>query len=245
MLIEQRADDSKTLAKSLFEYIKMRDILRDQFYVYKQINSTIIENREDAIVFIDEVFNKLDYSYNDIRTANAILETKFKPAKMKSSDVDSHIAVVIQHKLDPNSRATMRYVESRSKILEYVNTDRDKELTTDKVFSIEENSDLQFLTSKHVIRVAINEFNKTYSNEFSDRDREVFNLLRSKDESKINEYYKNMIDQLSEQYLLFEDNDLQPKFSEALDMLKLECSTENFLSGYDLLSELKDLANER
>ena len=111
------------------------------------------------------------------------------------------------------------------------------------------NSSLKFLEPKHVIKVAIRKFNETYYPNMTENDRKVFNILKSENQSKIEQLFQEQIDEIGNlmNNSQLTDNlglELSNKIKESLKVLNNECTSKNILNGYELLEELRSL-NEK
>ena len=89
LVLEGDSKSSKNIASSFKSYIELKPVLKDQFKVYHNLNTSYIKNFDDARLFVTETVNQLKkYSFDDIKLYNALLETKFKPSRIKSSDIN-------------------------------------------------------------------------------------------------------------------------------------------------------------
>ena len=247
-IYEGKEKESKSLAKSFINYIQLKEVLRKQFNIYNSINSAYIENKSSAKLFIIENLNKLsEYSFSDIQTYNALLETKFNVPKMKSTEVNKNVADLIKHKLSREGIDVERYVSAFNSLIEHVATEKKQTSIIEELDSSLANSELKFLTPKHVIQIGLKKFNTKYGSLFSEEDRRLFFLLKSGDKKKIQEYYDNMKKELNENFQKLSsqlDDELKEKIVQVLEKIKTNDSTESLLHGYELLSELKGLNNK-
>lgn len=248
LVIECENEKSKSLSKDFVKYIQLKEVLKRQFYVYNQLNSTYIEDKSSAKHFVMEVLSTLDeYSFEDILTYNHLLETKFNVDKIASTDIDMDISKVIKYRTSIEKINQLEYIESINRIVEHISTKIEK---IDNGVSINEEiaeSELQFLQPKHVFRLALKKFNEKYSRNFSEDDRIVFNTLREGNVDKIEELYSDIYIELLNEFAKFEiknDRDLAEKINSAMVAVGQKCSKENLLNAYDLLSELKKLNGE-
>jgi len=249
LVIECRDEDSKSLAMDFIKYIQLKEVLRKQFYVYNQLNSSFIKDRESAKTFVVETFSIFDgYSFEDILSYNHLLESKFNVVKIPSTDIDMAISKVIKYRTSMEKVNQLEYVESLNKIIEHVSTVRDFD---DKLSTLSEsakNSQLKFLQPKHVVRIALKRFNERYSSNFDEEDRVVFNTLREGDKDKIEWLYSDTYQNLLSEYQKFNienDKELQDKITSALQKVGNSLTQENLLNAYELCSELRKLNENR
>ena len=232
---------SKKLASSFKNYINLKPILKDQFKVYHSLNTSYVKDHDDARLFVSETINQLKkYSFKDIKAYNALLETKFNPPKMKSSDVNYHIANLIKFATSDGSDVHS-YVEALNKLTEHVTQIKETKPVLENVNDKLKNSSLKFLEPRHVVRIAIKKFNKTYIEKMDESDRHVFNILRSKDEKKINTLYEDQLSEIKQYANSFPDLELKEKIDESISIISNECTSKNILNGYELLAELRSL----
>ena len=68
MVVESRRTEAKHIANRVVDFIKMKEPLKKQFYVYHNLNTAFIPNESDARLFVNEVLDTLNgYSFNDIK----------------------------------------------------------------------------------------------------------------------------------------------------------------------------------
>ena len=124
LVMEGQEKNSKILAKEFIEYVNIKPVLRSQFKVYHNLNESYVNGIDSAQLFVTETLNTLKkYSFEDIKSYNALLETKFNPQKIKSSDINYHIANLIKYTTDKQNDLDVHlYVESLKVITEHEKT---------------------------------------------------------------------------------------------------------------------------
>jgi len=242
-----REKESKKLARSFSDYIHLKEALRKQFYVYYQLNTAFIKNRNTAEMFVKEVFNTLkEFNFDDIKTYNAILETKFPSPKIKSTPLNQSIAEVIRYMTSVCGQNQKSYVEALETIVDSVV--KDKLTPTETVERMTEeiaNSELKFLTPRHVVKIALNKFNKKYSDAFNDEDKKVFFTLKGGVVEDIEHMHSEYIGEAME---LSHNAAIPSEFVHKIEKCVHVCSeaitNDTILDVYDLVCELRDLTNE-
>ena len=247
LVVEGRDDNSKTLAVEFTNYVKIKNILNTQFKVYHSLNTSFVTNEDDARLFVSETINTLTgYSFSDIKTYNAILETKFPNVKkIKSTELNSHIGNLIRFTTTTNNGNVSQYVESLRFVTEHIQTMHNEDTTLSEVNHAMANSALKFLKPRHVVRIAIKKFNSDFEN-LAESDRSIFNILRSADDVKIKSLFESQLSELDN--LMDNENlmdnigiELSDKINESLAILRNGNTQKNILNGYELLEELKEL----
>ena len=241
--MEGHGDDSKLEAKSFINFINVKPVLKTQFRVYHSLNTSFVKNRDDARLFVSETINTLDeYSFDDIKVYNALLETRFDTPKVKSTGINFHIANLIKFKTS-NSDDVKTYVDSLNFMTEHVSTIKEEQNYLKEVNSITANSTLKFLQPKHVLKIAIKKFNDEYSSKMNENDRIVFNILRVGDTDKIKELFENQNNELVKlsSEMSNVDAELKTNINKSLDILQNECTTINILNAYELIEEIRTL----
>jgi hypothetical protein len=245
-MVECRDTDSKALARDFVKYIQLKEVLRKQFYVYNQLNSSYIKDKDSARVFVMETLSIFDkYNFEDILSYNHLLESKFDVKKIPSTDIDMAISKVIKYKTSMEKVDQIGYVESLGKIIEHVSTFREFD---NKLSSLNEsvaNSQLKFLQPKHVVRIALKKFNERYSSNFDDDDRVVFNTLREGNAEKIDKMYREIVTDFICEFNAFDvggDRVLAEKLNSVFDIIcGTPMSRDNLLNAHELRSELRKL----
>lgn len=246
MLIEGQALESKKLAKNFVSYVGIKPVLKKQFYLYTQLRDVTILDKDDARLFVNECFSNLNgISFDDIKAYNAILETKFKPRKIKSSELNSAIANLIRYRSSENSVMTKREYSDYAFIVEHVMTEKQTKDVSD-VISENYKSDfshLKYFRPKHVVRFATKKFNSENKNLFSESDRRVFLALKSKDPQKIQELYTGLVKKLKDASLSLKENDkvdasLQQKIEDAISLISKSFNVDNIYNAHELLYEI-------
>ena len=239
---------SKNIAGDLISYIQIKEVLQDQFKVYHNLNASYIRNNDDARLFVVETINSLSgYTFNDIKLYNALLETKFSPPKIKSTELNSHIGNLIKYATSKSSDAK-GYVESLAFVTEHVATVREVVNTLDGIKENVSNGPLKFLEPKHVVKIAIKKFNEEFSS-LNESEREVFNILRSRDEDQISTLFEsqkveldNLLDKLK--VLDNSEDNLANKVEKSISVVTSECTQINILDSYELIGGLRDLCTK-
>ena len=242
LVMEGDESTSKTRAKDFTRYIQVKDILRTQFKVYHSLSNSYVQNATDARLFVTETINTLKpWSFDDVKVYNALLETKFSPPKMKSSELNSHIGNLIKFTTS-NSTNVASYVESLSFVTEHMQKIKSPDSILEEVDNTLANSSLKFLQPKHVVRIAVKKFNEEFSS-MSESDRAVFNTLRSGNTAKIQTLFEEQLSELDNllDKLNLMDNELSNKINESISILRNGCTQKNILNGYELLDELRNL----
>jgi hypothetical protein len=243
-IYEGKDFESKKLAKDFIEYVYLKEVLKRQFQIYTSLNSSFITDKAVAREFIHETLKKLNgFSFYDIQSYNALLEAKFHPEKIGSTEVNKHIANLIKYKTSSHGDTEM-YITSMEKLVEHISTFREDKGIVEELSNSLSNSNLKFLEPKHVMKIAINKFNKKYGELFTEEDRKVFNILRSKDQNKIEEYRNSLINELKDHINKLSndlENGLRGKLNLGFDRLNESKDNESIMSGYELLCELKEL----
>lgn len=246
MMYEGKDRRAKNEAKRFINFINLKDPLRKQFRVYHRLSSTHMKDHSAAHMFVEECLRSLrEYSFEDILAYNALLETKFKVPKMKSSDIHKDIANLIKYTTARDGGDPEEYIHTFNRVVEHItNNDKNNNDMLSEFKEHVQHSSLRFLQPKHVVKIALKKFNQKYKGVFSEEDRRVFNILRSNDNNRINEYRSNMLKELDEHYEIIVssvDDDIKRNLEEAMGRIKESGDTESILFGYELLSELKEL----
>ena len=233
---------AKGLAKDFIHYVGLKEVLQRQFMVYHNLNTAYIKDKQSAQMFVSESLKSLsEYAFSDIQSFNALLETKYSVPKMKSTDINRHIANLIKHHTSEISDPQV-YVESFSFVVDHISTFRETK-TLDKE-TLNEAMELKFLKPQHVVKIAVKKFNDKYKMAFNEGDRRLFNLLKSDNRVEINKYREEMLKQLDENYTMIVptvDEDIRVNLVEAMSKIKSSGDTDSILYGYELLSEMREL----
>lgn len=243
LMIESDDSTSKELARNFVNFIGMKDVLKRQFSVYTQLGSSYIRDRESARQFVSEVVSILDgVEFEDIKAYNALLETKFSVSKMKSTDINHHIANLIKHRTSSVELDKRSYIDSFNFVVEYITTIRETKSALNELDESLSNSPLKFLEPKHVVRIAIKKFNDEYGSKFDKEDRKVFFTLKEGTKEDINNLHSNITNEVEEILeTIVMDKELHEKSMKALQVVSEICNEDNILDAYDMLCELKSI----
>jgi len=241
-IYECKDRQAKGLAKDFIRYVGLKEVLQRQFMVYHNLNTAYIKDKQSAQMFVSESLKPLGkYSFADIQSFNALLETKYSVPKMKSTDINRHIGNLIKYHTSEINDPQM-YVESFSFVVDHISTFRETK-TLDKDV-LNESMELKFLKPQHVVKIAIKKFNDKYKTTFNESDRRLFNLLKSKDDGEIRKYRETLLMQLTEHCAMIvpaADEDIKKNLEKAIDRIKSNEDTDSILYGYELLSEMKEM----
>jgi len=245
MVVESKREEAKDLARNVIEFINIKEVLKKQFYIYHNLSSATISNEQDARLFVVEVLSTLNgHSFDDVKVYNALLETKFTPKKIKSTDLDFNISNLIKYKTT-DGYDQQNYVECLSKVAQHV---MEVKIKDDELSGLDEqikHSTLRFLKPKHVIKLGLNKFNKKYSGLMDESDRKLFFLLKSKNDADINVYYNNLRENISREFNILGDDvfddDLKDKVKRGIKEVSSGCNLDNILDAYELFHELRSL----
>lgn len=243
LMVENRNDEARDATKRFIAYVNMKDILKRQFHVYHNLNNSYVRDKEQARTFVIETLGILDrYRFKDIKVYNALLETKFAVPKSKSTDMDRDIGTLIRHWTSEDQFDQAKYVEALSNVIDHVSTIRETSNPVDTLSDKMSHSTLRFLKPKHVVRLGISKFNKTYSAEMTSEDRAIFNALQSKNPARIKKLHEDIVSRLKvHSNLLTHDmsEQLVGKLVSAIGRIEENSSADGILNGYELLIELR------
>lgn len=245
LMVENRNDEAREATKSFISYVNSKDILKRQFHVYHNLNNSYMRDKEKARTFVIETLGILDrFRFKDIKVYNALLETKFSVPKAKSTDMDSDIGTLIRHWTSEDQYDQATYVEALSNVITRVSTIRETTNPVDTLNDKMSHSTLRFLKPKHVVRLGINKFNKTYGKEMTSEDRAVFTILQSKDQARIKRLHETTVGnlkKLSKSVSKDMNEQLAVKLASAIGRIEESATADGILNGYELLIELRSL----
>lgn len=179
MMLESNDTESKAVARDFVRYVKLKEVLRKQFNVYNQLNSSYVKDKDSARIFVSETLSILDkFSFEDILSYNHLLETRFNIDKIDTTEIDMAISKAIKYRTSYEKTDQGGYIDALNRIIEHVSTYREPENKLSGLNESVSNSQLKFLQPKHVIRIALKKFNDRYTSNFDDEDRFIFNALR-------------------------------------------------------------------
>lgn len=242
MIMEGDRKKAKILASDLMLFINTKQTLKEQFYVYQNIKNTTIKDKDIADTFINEIFRPLKkYNFNDIKIHNAILETKLKPHKIKSSTINSAIANVIKYECS-GCRFTEKEINSKKIITEHLTKDK----SVDKSINENRYDELKYLNSEHILKMAVKNFNKKYVPNLDKYDMEMFTVLKEGNEKTLRTFHNSIIKDIQKYKKLigssFKD-ELKEKIEKAIQIIE-NYNIDNLYSSYELLSELRNTTKE-
>jgi hypothetical protein len=227
LMLEGREDESKTLAKKFTTYVNLKAPLKNQFYAYSTLREATITNPIHADLLVKETMNLFnDFTIEDLKNYNALLEYKFKVQHIDSTKTDKDITRVIQSTIHKTGYNAIAKNKSYISLIEHVQSEHKQRNLDDLKLNanIFENSTLKYLKPNSVVRIAIKKFNSEFLSEFDTKEKEVFITLSSKNSKNIIRLKRSLI---AETTLLVEgisDEDLKSKALEAIDKVK---SSEN------------------
>jgi len=248
LMLESKDSESKQLAKGFVTYVNLKEPLKNQFHIYTQLNGAYIEKTSSAELFINETLSTItNFTFADIKAYNALLETKFNVEKIKPSDIDKDIGTLIKFKskgISTRLYNQLDYIQAMERMVEHITTKRNKKESLNELSDLISNSSLKFLTPKHVIAIGVKSFNNKYKGLFNEGDRQLFLLLKTKNENEIEEYYQNLIEQLNRHYKSLSpqmDDALKTNLNECIKMVSKERTVDTIINGYEMLCELEKL----
>lgn len=251
--LSDKEQDAKMLAKTFIKFVNIKEILKKQFEVFSSINSSYISDRRVAEGYVNHVLSAIDgFEFKDMLSYNSLLESKCNSVcrikKIKPSQIDIDIENMIKYRTNNRSIDPMVCAESFDRILQHITKIRAEKGPLSGLNEYMANSELKFLAPKHVVRIALNRFNKEYSDKMDIQDKKMFYLLRENDEEKIKESHSMLIKeatQLSESLSCGEDVSLMKKTKEAITKCGEEVTSDSVLDIYELVCELRKLNNTK
>lgn len=245
MMLESRDDESKAVARDFIRYVKLKEVLKKQFYVYNQLNSSYVKDKDSARIFVSETLSILDkFSFEDILSYNHLLETRFNVDKIDTTPMDMAISKVIKYRTSYEKTDQAGYIDALNTIIEHVSTYREIENKLSGLNESIANSQLKFLQPKHVIRIALKKFNDRYTSNFDDEDRVIFNALREGDNQKLFSLYDEKVEkiyEISESIKKDIGQELSEKMEIAIGRISTGYTQSNLLDAHELASELERL----
>lgn len=248
MMVESKDTESRSLARDFVRYVEIKEVLKKQFRVYHQLNSSFIKDGDSAKLFVNETLSMLDnYPFDDILGYNHILESRFGVSKMESTDINLAISKLIKYRTSDDKFGQEEYIDCLEKIVEHVSTVREEKDMLSELNDAMANTSIKFLQPKHIVRIALKKFNDRYTSKFDSEDRVIFGTLREGNEVDILKLYDNKIEQLIE---LANDGtkwmgkELSQKVFEAAARVNSGYTQENLLDAHELVSELAKLRDD-
>lgn len=252
LIMEDKIDEAKKLAKSFVEYVYLKEPLKTQFFVYDNLRNAHIENDASSRLFIQESLSILsNLSLEDILNYNKLLESKFKIPRIASSEVDTHIHRMIKAKLlESEDFDKIGKFKSFEYLVEYVKKEKSVQEDISRSPLLNEiKAKLKYFTPRAVTRIAIKKFNKEYGSLFNEQDRRAFLVLKDKNPKRMASLHKELSESIAKERAKFlkeqsVDKDLAQKLLLAEQKIKEQCNTENILNALDLLETLKGYTDE-
>lgn len=245
LMIESKDNESKSLVREFVNYVHIKDPLRKQFKIYNQLNSSFVKDKESAKMYIDECVSTLSpFGFEDIQGYNALLETRFRVPKMKSTDVNHHIANIIRYRTSREKDNLLEaYISSYGALVDHLTSIR-KEPDSVELEESLSHSTLLFLKPQHVVKIALKKFNGEYGQEFDQKDRQVFYTLKEGDQTKIEKLWKDIVSEsvtLKNEVYDSLDDELKGKLDEALTKTTSGYTESNLLDVYEIVCELREI----
>ena len=254
LMVEGKEAEAKIDLREFIDYLKTKQPLIEQFYVYESLTNHTENDKDLAIMFIKETLQQLNtLSRGDILTFNTLLKHKFN-LKEDITPVDEAINLLIEATVSPFNYEPSRTATAFKVLLNHVMSEKTNQqpikelLTKQNQFG---DANLDFFTPRQVVRIAIKKFNTEFGPLFTETERVLFKRLHScSSEESLVELYESEYTGMLNDVNKFKagttlDEDIVRNIDLAIVKLKGQCSVDNLLNIVELRTHIADLGVTR
>lgn len=252
LMVEGKEVQAKKELCEYIEYLKSKEPLIEQLYVYESFYNHSEPERDLAIIFIKETLNQLSsLTRGDILSFNTLLKHKFGLDE-QSTQLDKAISLLIESKVSNFDFDPSRTAYAFKTLLNHVMKEKEPQRPIEELAKKHNqfgNANLEFFTPRRVVRLAIDKFNKEFGPLFTESERILFRkITQANTKESLEEIYNIEYKQLCSEISKFRsakklDESLEHNLSLAETKLVDDCTIDNLLNILELRTQLQALGD--
>lgn len=251
-IIEGKESIAKDTLIEFIDYVKSKQPLYAQYFVYDNLLNHTETDKDVAIMFIKETLSQLRglITYGDVLTFNTLLKHKFG-IKEQSTNVDKAIHTLIENTVSDFTINTAEVSSAFKIVLEHIMKEKTKGNTINELISRRNqfNYDgIEYFTPKKIVRIAMKKMNEEFGPLFTNAERKLFKQIMKSDD--LISIYESQFKQLKSDIATFKnkckdlDDDLINNIDKAKDKLEnADANLDNLLDMVELREQLVNLTN--
>lgn len=252
LMIEGNEDQAKADLSDYINYLRSKEPLLEQFYVYDNLLNHTETDRDLAIMFIKETINQIAGMHRgDILTSNTLLKHKYD-LEENVTPVEDAINTLIEAKVSDFNYKTSATASAFKTVLEHVQTEKPQSEPLHEMFkkkNLKGYKKLEFFTPQDVVRIGVKKFNQEYAKFFTERERTLFEKLRTADDETLAQIYEDEYATFAKEAYSFLnevrlDEDIVRNLNLAKDKLKGDCNIDNLLNIVELRNQMDELRSQ-
>ena len=234
--IIKKNDKGKKIFRSYIKLLKENQILKTQYFIYKNLESKKFTLESDAKSYIIEnidLLKKIDKEKINIHNKKLLSLLKNKEMIKENSELYNHIDILTSTKKDPTTL---------DKIYNSINYIKNRMLKEDIEVVTEEYESVN-LPPSVLTKMAVNRFNSKYADISEDEKEILKSILNGSEENKKN-VYENLkiecIDLIDKKLQENTDLDMKDKMLKVKDkLLRLSYNPNTYVDNINKVYQLK------
>jgi len=234
--IIKKNDTDKKIFKKYLKLLKENQILKTQYFIYKNLDSKKFTTESDAKFYIKEnidLLKKLDKEKINIHNKKLLSLLKNKEMIKENSELYNHIDILVSTKKDPTTLDkiyhSINYIKNRM-------LEESIEVVTEEYESVN-------LPPSVLTKMAVNRFNSKYADISEDEKVILKSILNGSEENKKN-VYENLkiecIDLIDKKLQENTDLGMKDKMLKVKDkLLRLSYNPNSYVDNIDKVYQLK------
>lgn len=253
LMLEGKEDQAKTDLREFVEYLRSKQPLLSQFYVYENLRSHHEPDRGLAVDFIKDTLRLVeDLSRGDMYTYNNLMKATFN-IRENPTPLEEAISVLIESKVSDFMYDTARVNRAMRTVLEHVMTEKEPQRSIEELTRKHNqfSGELEFFTPQDVVRIGVKKFNKEFGPLFTESERTLFNKIRLAGDSQetlaelYDEEYTAMLAEADRFTAGKIDDDIKRNINLAKEKLRDKPSVDNLVNIFELRTQMQALRGQR
>tara|TARA_R110000824_G_scaffold383629_1_gene577289 strand:- start:2129 stop:2905 length:777 start_codon:yes stop_codon:yes gene_type:complete len=234
--IIKKNDKGKKIFKQYIKLLREDQILKTQYFIYKNLESKKFSKETDAKFYIKEnidLLKKLDKKKINKSNTKVLSLLKDKEMNQNNSKLYDHINILITTKKTPTTL---------DKLQESINYIKDR-MVKDSIEVVTEEYEIVNLPPSVLTKMAVNRFNSKYSDITGDEKEILKSILNGSEENKKN-VYENIklecIDLIDNKLQENTDLDMKDKMLKVKDkLLRMSYNPNDYVGDINKVHQLK------
>jgi hypothetical protein len=230
--VVKKDEEGKKLFSSFLKNLKENKSLKNQFLIYKNLESKKFDDRSEAKEYIQENINLLkQIDKKDIEIGNSKLLSLLKGKKIVKENNSFYKDILFLSNVTKTPSNIDKINESMNKLINNMLTKSDEEIKRDEVV----------ISPTILSNLMVNKFNEKY-NDINESDKKIIkSVLNGDKEKNFNSLIRECIDSVDNKLNETNDLEIKDKLLKVKDkLLNTKYHKDNFLNDVIKLHNLKE-----
>lgn len=252
LMLEGKEDQAKRDLREFIEYLRTKEPLLSQFYVYENLRNHHEPDRDLAVDFIKDTLRIVEgLSRGDMHTFNNLLRATFG-IKERPTELEESIATLIESRVSDFMYDTARVNTAKRTVLKHIMEEKQPQHSINELTRKHNQfgDEVEFFTPQDVVRIGIKKFNKEFGPLFTESERTLFNKIReaADDQESLAEIYEQEYDAMVTEANHFTSleiaDDIKRNIGLAKDKLRGKPSVDNLVNIFELRTQMQTLREQ-